>query len=72
MFGIAPTYIQDLALGLAELNEVHMSPLDGVPSLQLFDCTTQLGVGKLAEDALSLTTSPTKMLNTNVSLNTNP
>ncbi|KAK4830147.1 hypothetical protein QYF61_008635 [Mycteria americana] len=61
---IAPTQVQDLALGLAELHEVHTGPplkpvtvtLDGIPSLQCVDHTTQLGViGKLAEGALKPT-----------------
>ena len=56
--------MQDLALGPAELHEVHISPLlklakvplDGTPSLQHVDPTTQLGVvGKLAEGALNPT-----------------
>ena len=58
--GMAPTRVQDLALGLVELQEVRMGPplqpaqvpLDGSPSLQPVDRTTQLGViGKLAEGA---------------------
>ncbi|KAK4824261.1 hypothetical protein QYF61_012527 [Mycteria americana] len=61
---IAPTRVQDLALGLVELHEVCMGPLlkpvkvplDGTPSLQHVDCTTQLGViSKLAEGALNPT-----------------
>ncbi|KAK4827796.1 hypothetical protein QYF61_021788 [Mycteria americana] len=64
MFGIAPTQVQDLALGLAEFHEVHTGPplkpvkvpLDGIPSLQHVDHTTQLGViRRLAEGALNLT-----------------
>ncbi|KAK4830184.1 hypothetical protein QYF61_008975 [Mycteria americana] len=59
VLGIAPTQVQDLALGLVELHEVCTGPplkpvkvpLDGIPSLQRVDHTTQLGVvGKLAED----------------------
>ncbi|KAK4821259.1 hypothetical protein QYF61_017137 [Mycteria americana] len=62
VLGIAPTHVQDLALGLVELHEVHMGPplkpvkvpLDGIPSLQRVICTTQLGIiGKLAEGALN-------------------
>ncbi|GAB0205260.1 hypothetical protein GRJ2_002991600 [Grus japonensis] len=62
--GIAPTHVQNLALGLVELHGVHIGPplnpvrvpLDGIPSLQCVSCTTQLGVvGKLAEGALSPT-----------------
>ncbi|KAK4818782.1 hypothetical protein QYF61_019128, partial [Mycteria americana] len=61
---IVPTHAQDLALGLAELHEVRTGPplkpvnvpLDGIPSLQRVDHTTQLGViGKLAEGALNPT-----------------
>ncbi|KAK4810518.1 hypothetical protein QYF61_004481 [Mycteria americana] len=64
VLGIAPTSVQDLALGLVQLHEVHMGPslkpvkvpLDGIPSLQRVDCTTQLGVvGKLAEGVLNPT-----------------
>ena len=64
MLGIAPTHVQDLALGLVELHEVRTGPplkpvkvpLDGIPSLQRVDRTTQLGViGKLAEGALNPT-----------------
>lgn len=41
-----------------------MVPLDGILSLQCVDCTTQLGViGNLAEDRISLSMSPPKMLN---------
>jgi len=63
VLGIAPTHVQDLALDLVEFHEVHTGPLlkpvqvplDGIPSLQHIDHTTQLGViGKqLAECALS-------------------
>ena len=61
---IAPTHVQDLALGLIEPHEVCTGPplkpaqvpLDGIPSRQRGDRTTQLGVvGKLAEDALNPT-----------------
>jgi len=64
VFGIAPTQVQDLALALVELHEVHTGaplqpvkvPLNGIPSLQCVNHTTQLGaVGKIAEDALSPT-----------------
>ena len=60
MLGIAPTQVQDLAFGLV-LHEVGMGPplkpayisLDGIPSLERVNYTTQLGVVcKLAEDAL--------------------
>ncbi|KAK4828658.1 hypothetical protein QYF61_000376 [Mycteria americana] len=64
VIGIAPTRVQDLALGLVELHEVHTGPLlelvqvplDSIPSLQHVECTTQLGViCKLAEGALNPT-----------------
>ncbi|KAK4810921.1 hypothetical protein QYF61_013329 [Mycteria americana] len=64
ILGIALTQVQALALGLVELHEVHMGPLlkpvqvplDGIPSLQQINCTTQLGViRKLAEGALNPT-----------------
>ncbi|KAK4826033.1 hypothetical protein QYF61_003854 [Mycteria americana] len=64
VLGIALTPLQDFALGLVELHEVHMgpplksvkAPLDGITSPQCVDRTTQLGViGKLAEGALNLT-----------------
>ncbi|KAK4808830.1 hypothetical protein QYF61_001338 [Mycteria americana] len=63
VLGTAPTHVQDLALGLVELHEVRTGPplkpvkvpLDGMPSLQHVDHTTQLGViGKLAEGALTV------------------
>ena len=72
MHDISLTHVQDLALGLVELHEVCMRPplkpvkvpLDGIPSLQRVDCTTQLGVSELAEDAsIPLSMSPTKILN---------
>ncbi|KAK4821719.1 LOW QUALITY PROTEIN: hypothetical protein QYF61_000262 [Mycteria americana] len=61
VLGIALTHVQDLALGLVDLHEVCMGPpllvpLDGMPSLQHVDRTTQLGViGKLDEGALNPT-----------------
>jgi len=64
VFGIAPSHVQGLALGLVELPAVHTGPplqpvqvpLDGIPSLQHVSNTTQLGViGKLVESALSPT-----------------
>ena len=64
VLGITLTPVQDLALGLVELHEACMGPplkpvkvpLDGIPSLQHVDRTTQLGViGKLAEGALNPT-----------------
>ncbi|KAK4806258.1 hypothetical protein QYF61_013402 [Mycteria americana] len=52
--GIAPTQVQDLALGLVELHEVHMGPL--LKPVKSINCTTQLGVFcKLAEGALNPT-----------------
>jgi len=59
---LALTQVQDFALGIVELHEVHMGqllhpvqvPLDGMPSLQCVSRTTLLGViCKLAEGALS-------------------
>ena len=63
VLGIAPTQMQDLALGLLELYEVHTPaslpvkvPLDGMPSLHCVNHITQLGViCKLAEGSLNLT-----------------
>ncbi|KAK4822675.1 hypothetical protein QYF61_019042 [Mycteria americana] len=61
---IAPTHVQDLALGFVELHELHTGPplkpvkvpLDGIPSVQHVDRTTQVGViGKPAEGALNPT-----------------
>ncbi|KAK4818354.1 hypothetical protein QYF61_011451 [Mycteria americana] len=50
---VTPTQVQDLALGVVEPHEV---PLDGIPSLQCIDHTTQLGVVcRLAEGALDPT-----------------
>ncbi|KAK4810201.1 hypothetical protein QYF61_011795 [Mycteria americana] len=59
--GLAPTKLQDLALGLVEPHEVHTGPLlkivqvplDGIPSLRRVNHTTQVGVVcRLAEGAL--------------------
>jgi len=64
VLGIALTQMLDLALGLVEPHQVCTGsplkpikvPLDGIPSLQHIDCTTQLAViGKLAEGALNPT-----------------
>ncbi|KAK4825361.1 hypothetical protein QYF61_026880 [Mycteria americana] len=65
ILGIAPTQVQDLALGFVEPHEVHMDsfrfqlvqvPLDGILSLKHVNHTTQLGiVCKLAEGALDPT-----------------
>ena len=63
MLGIALIQVQDLALGLVEPHEVCIGPplkpvqvpLDGIPSLQCVNRTTQLGViSKRAESALNL------------------
>ena len=62
MFGIALTWMQDLALGLVELHEVGISPplkpvqvsLNHNPFLWCINGTTQLGVVcKLVEGALN-------------------
>ncbi|KAK4821962.1 hypothetical protein QYF61_004966 [Mycteria americana] len=73
VLGIAPTHVQDLALGLAELHEVHTGPplklveipLDGIPSLHCVNRTTQLGVvaNLLRVHSIPLSVLPTKMLN---------
>ncbi|KAK4832374.1 hypothetical protein QYF61_022229 [Mycteria americana] len=64
VLGIAPPHVQDLALGLVELHEVHTGPplkpvkvpLNGIPSRQCVNCTTELGVIRmLAEGALNPT-----------------
>ncbi|KAK4816777.1 hypothetical protein QYF61_022889 [Mycteria americana] len=61
ILGVAPTQVQDPALGLVEPHEVHIGPLlelvqvplDSILSLRCVNCTTQLGViCKLAEGAL--------------------
>ncbi|KAK4816309.1 hypothetical protein QYF61_014607 [Mycteria americana] len=66
LLGVAPTQVQDLALGLVEPHEVHMGPvlklvqisLEGILSLRRVNCTIQLGViCKLAEGALDPTVS---------------
>jgi len=71
--GVAPTQMQDLALGLVEPHDVHTGPLtelvqvplDGIPSFRCVSCTTQLGlICKLDEGALDLASkSLMKMLN---------
>ena len=70
MFGIALTHMQELALGLAKLCEVHtgtpLQPdqvlLKDIPTFQRTDHITQLGViSRVAEGALR--TSSAKMLN---------
>ncbi|KAK4826741.1 hypothetical protein QYF61_010994 [Mycteria americana] len=77
---IAPTQVQDLALGLVEFQEVHMGPLlksvtvplYGIPSLQHINCTTQLGViCKFAKGALDPIMLLMKILNSTGS-NTDP
>ena len=69
---IAPTQMQDLALGLVEPCEFHTDPLlelvqvplDGIPSFWCDSCTTPLDVScKLAEGALNLAKSLMQMLN---------
>ncbi|PKU49661.1 rna-directed dna polymerase from mobile element jockey- hypothetical protein [Limosa lapponica baueri] len=54
--------VQDLALGLVELHEVHISPLlepikvplDSIPSLKQINCIAQLGIiCKLTKSALN-------------------
>lgn len=64
MFGIALAQMQDLVFGLVELSGIckdsALRPaqvsLDGSPSLQRADCTTQLSVlCKLADSAFSAT-----------------
>ena len=58
--GVAPTQVQDHALGLVEPHEGHTGPLlelvqvplDGIPSFWRVNCTIQLGViCKLADSA---------------------
>ncbi|KAK4818126.1 hypothetical protein QYF61_006213 [Mycteria americana] len=62
ILGVAPTQLQDPALGLVDLHEGHTGPLlelvqvplDGILSLRCVNHTTQLGViCKLAEGALN-------------------
>ncbi|KAK4822236.1 hypothetical protein QYF61_011877 [Mycteria americana] len=58
--GLPRPRCKDLALGLVELHEAYLkpvkAPLDGIPSLQHINCTTQLDVvDKLAEGALNPT-----------------
>ena len=62
VLGIASAQMQALAFGLVEPQEVHtgpplklvQAPLDGIPSLQCVNCTTQPGViSELAEGALN-------------------
>ncbi|GAB0179940.1 hypothetical protein GRJ2_000459300 [Grus japonensis] len=69
---VAPTHVQDPALGLVEPHEVHVGPLlklvlallDGILSLWCVDSTTQLGVVcKLAEGALDPMMSLMMILN---------
>jgi len=72
ILGVAPTQVQDPALGLVEPHEVHVgpflrlaqAPLDGNPSFWFISCTTQLGViCRLAEGALNPSMSLMKILN---------
>jgi len=69
---VAPTQVQDLALGLVEPHEVHTGPplqlvrvsLGDIPSFWCVNCTTQLGViCKLAVGALDLAMSLMKIFN---------
>lgn len=60
MLGTTPCQVHDLALGLVELQEVHMDSQacqglsSSIPSLQRVYHTTQLHVtGKLAEGAVT-------------------
>jgi len=71
ILGVALTQVQDFALGLVEPHEVHIGPplqlvqvtLDDISSFWHVNCTTQLGViFKLAESALNLAMSLTKIL----------
>jgi len=66
VLGIAPTHVKGLALGLVEFHEVLTGPpltpvnvpLDGIPSLQHVNHTTDFGVfGKFAESVLNPTGS---------------
>jgi len=68
---VAPTHMQDLALGLVEPHEVHTGPflelvqvpLDGIPCFWCVNCTTRLGViCKLTGGALDLTKPLMEML----------
>lgn len=60
LFGFVLMQVQDIALGLVELDDVLMGspervkvPLDGIASFQQVSCTTQLGVvHKFAEAVL--------------------
>jgi len=64
--GVAPTQVQDSALGLVEPHEVHMGPLlqlvqvplDGILSLRHVNHTTQLGVGYTFCKALNIVLLP--------------
>jgi len=81
VLGIAPTQVQNPALGLVELHEVLTCPLlkpDQVPlddrlSLQCVDHTTQLGViGTLAEGALNPTVHVSDKVLNSACPSTNP
>jgi len=75
VFGIVPTHVQDLSLGLVDLHGVHTGPplqpvqvpLDGVPSLWRVTHTTQLGVEVPRVRSVPLSMLPTKRLNSNIS-----
>ncbi|KAK4817103.1 hypothetical protein QYF61_027966 [Mycteria americana] len=75
---IAPTQVQDPALGLVEPHEVHIGPLlqlvqvplDDILSFWHVNCTTQLGViCKLAEGALNLAVNDPQVLLLSTALN---
>ena len=78
VLGIAPTQVQDLALGLVEPHEVHTGPplqavqvpLDGIPSIPRVDCLV-LSANMLRMHSVPLPMSLTKMLNSG-SANTDP
>jgi len=80
LYGIAPSHMQHLTLGLVEVHQVPVEslfkivqvPLDIIPSFYSINCTTQLGViSKIAEGVLSPTKLLKKMLKI-TSANTDP
>ena len=50
VFGIAPTKMQELALGLSPPFKPVKISLDGIPYLQYVDLTTQLGIVSKSEN----------------------
>lgn len=70
VLGIAPTLVQALALGLAEVLKICTGPplrpdevpLDGIPSFQCVNLTTQLGSSEnlLRVHSISVSMSPKK------------